>query len=53
MTSSLDVQAEQLGLSLRDEMAAGNVELHRDTATNALTLRFNGMYGSGDVTVAP
>jgi len=53
MTSSLDALSEQLGLSLRDEMAAGNIELRRDTAANALTLRFNGMYASGDVTVAP
>ncbi|MGU7837970.1 type IVB secretion system protein IcmH/DotU [Burkholderia sp. AW33-5] len=52
-TSSLDVLSAQLVTSLRDEMAAGNVELNRDTATNALTLRFNGMYASGDVAVAP
>ncbi|RQS26685.1 type IV secretion protein DotU [Burkholderia sp. Bp8992] len=53
MTSSLEALSEQLGLSLRDEMAAGNIELRRDTATNALILRFNGMYASGDATVAP
>ncbi|QVN23329.1 type IVB secretion system protein IcmH/DotU [Burkholderia pyrrocinia] len=52
-TSSLDALTEQLGSSLRDELAAGNVDLSRDVAKNALTLRFNGMYGSGDVTVAP
>ncbi|AWV03733.1 type IV secretion protein DotU [Burkholderia sp. JP2-270] len=52
-TSSLDTLTEQLGSSLRDELAAGNVDLSRDVVTNALTLRFNGMYGSGDVTVAP
>ncbi|RKT99179.1 type IV secretion protein DotU [Burkholderia sp. Nafp2/4-1b] len=53
MTSSLDVLSEQLDLSMRDEVAAGNIELHKDVATNALILRFNGMYASGDVTVAP
>ncbi|KFL53653.1 type IVB secretion system protein IcmH/DotU [Burkholderia pyrrocinia] len=52
-TPSLDTLTEQLGSSLRDELAAGNVDLSRDVAKNALTLRFNGMYGSGDVTVAP
>lgn len=52
-TSSVDALTEQLGLSLRDELAAGNVDLSHDVAKNALTLRFNGMYGSGDVTVAP
>ncbi|WP_419690158.1 type IVB secretion system protein IcmH/DotU [Burkholderia theae] len=52
-TASLDALTAQLGSSLRDEIAAGNVDLHRDVATNTLTLRFNGMYGSGDVMVAP
>ncbi|WP_310642069.1 type IVB secretion system protein IcmH/DotU [Burkholderia cenocepacia] len=52
-TSSLDVLSERLGSNLRDEVAAGNVELHQDVATKVLTLRFNGMYASGDVTVAP
>ncbi len=52
-TSSLDALSERLGSSLRNEVAAGNVELHQDVATNALILRFNGMYASGDVTVAP
>ncbi|MCA7921045.1 type IVB secretion system protein IcmH/DotU [Burkholderia cenocepacia] len=53
MTSPLDALSERLGSSLRDEVAAGNVELHQDVATKVLTLRFNGMYASGDVTVAP
>lgn len=52
-TASLDALTAQLGSSLRDEIAAGNVDLRRDVATNTLTLRFNGMYGSGDVMVAP
>lgn len=52
-TSSLDALTAQLESSLRDELAAGNVDLNRDVAKHALTLRFNGMYGSGDVMVAP
>lgn len=52
-TSFHDVLTEQLRSSLRDELAAGNVDLSHDVAKNALTLRFNGMYGSGDVMVAP
>ncbi|MPV65620.1 type IVB secretion system protein IcmH/DotU [Burkholderia sp. BE17] len=42
-----------LGEQLRDEIAAGNVELIRDKAADTVTLRFNGMYAPGDVTVAP
>ncbi|WP_233235284.1 type IVB secretion system protein IcmH/DotU [Bordetella sp. LUAb4] len=49
----VDTLAQQLNEQLRDEVAAGNVELSLDPTRNALTLRFNGMYASGDVTLAP
>ncbi|WP_153102322.1 type IVB secretion system protein IcmH/DotU [Paraburkholderia hayleyella] len=54
-TSSLDALAQRLEVSLRDEITAGNVDLRQDQANypNTLTLRFNGMYASGEVTVAP
>lgn len=52
-TASLDALAGQLEASLRDEIAAGNVELRQDVENHALMLRFNGMYAPGDVTVAP
>ncbi|MBN3795171.1 type IVB secretion system protein IcmH/DotU [Burkholderia sp. Ac-20392] len=51
--SQLDVLARNLELQLRDEVAAGNVELIRDSGRNALTLRFSGMFGPGEATVAP
>ncbi|MBN3779986.1 OmpA family protein [Burkholderia sp. Ac-20345] len=51
--SPIDRLWDVLGKQLRDEIAAGNVELIRDTPADAVTLRFNGMYASGDVTVAP
>ncbi|MGV2291402.1 type IVB secretion system protein IcmH/DotU [Trinickia sp. YCB016] len=52
-SSYLDSLAQGLEERLRDEIVAGNVELNRDAMKNTLTLRFNGMYASGDVTVAP
>ena len=51
--SPLDALARNLELRLRDEVAAGNVELIRDSGRNALTLRFSGMFGPGEATVAP
>ncbi|VWC64985.1 OmpA/MotB family outer membrane protein [Burkholderia lata] len=51
--SQLDVLARNLEQQLRDEVAAGNVELIRDSGRNALTLRFSGMFGPGEATVAP
>ncbi|RQZ20774.1 type IV secretion protein DotU [Burkholderia sp. Bp9031] len=51
--SPLDALARNLELRLRDEVAAGNVELIRDAGRNALTLRFSGMFGPGEATVAP
>lgn len=52
-SSPIDRLGAALGEQLRDEIAAGNVELIKDTAADTVTLRFNGMYASGDVTVAP
>ncbi|KDB09315.1 type IV / VI secretion system protein, DotU family [Burkholderia sp. lig30] len=49
----LDVLARNLEQRLRDEVAAGNVELIRDAGRNALMLRFGGMFASGEATVAP
>ncbi|VWC81360.1 OmpA/MotB family outer membrane protein [Burkholderia lata] len=51
--SPLDALARNLEQQLRDEVAAGNVELIRDSGRNALTLRFTGMFGPGEATVAP
>ncbi|CAB3748241.1 type IV secretion protein DotU [Burkholderia puraquae] len=51
--SPLDALARNLERRLRDEVAAGNVELIRDAGRNAVTLRFSGMFGPGDATVAP
>ena len=51
--SPLDALARNLELRLRDEVAAGNFELIRDAGRNALTLRFSGMFGPGEATVAP
>lgn len=51
--SPLDALARNLELRLRDEVAAGNVELIRDAGRNALTLRFSGMFGPSEATVAP
>ncbi|KER72449.1 type IV secretion protein DotU [Burkholderia cepacia] len=50
---ALDILAAQLDDRLRDEIAAGNVELIRDGGKSALTIRFGGMFLSGDSTVAP
>nr|WP_277625347.1 type IVB secretion system protein IcmH/DotU [Burkholderia stabilis] len=52
-SSPIDRLSAVLGEQLRDELAAGNVELIRDTAADTVALRFNRMYASGDVTVAP
>ncbi|MBU9343768.1 type IVB secretion system protein IcmH/DotU [Burkholderia multivorans] len=52
-SSPVDRLGAALRAQLRDEIAAGNVELVRDTSSDTVTLRFNGMYASGDVTVAP
>ncbi|WP_423396223.1 type IVB secretion system protein IcmH/DotU [Burkholderia sp. LMG 21824] len=49
----IDRLGEVLRKQLRDEISAGNAELIQDPMANALTLRFNGMYAPGDVTVAP
>lgn len=51
--SPLDALARNLEQRLRDEVVAGNVELIRDSGRNALTLRFSGMIGPGEATVAP
>ncbi len=51
--SPIDRLGEQLRQQLRDEIAAGNVELIRNVAADTLRLRFNGMYAPGDVIVAP
>ena len=51
--SPLDALARNLEQRLRDEIAAGNIELIRDAGRNALTLRFSGMFGPGEATVAP
>ena len=51
--STLDALVRNLELRLRDEVAAGNVELIRDAGRHAVTLRFSGMFGPGDATVAP
>ncbi|WGY71561.1 type IVB secretion system protein IcmH/DotU [Burkholderia cepacia] len=51
--SSFDVLARNLEQRLRDDVAAGNVELIRDPARNTLTLRFGGMFVPGGVEVAP
>lgn len=50
---ALDALARQLEDRLRDEIAAGNVELIRDAGKSAMTIRFGGMFVSGDSTVAP
>nr|WP_126284906.1 type IVB secretion system protein IcmH/DotU [Burkholderia stagnalis] len=52
-SSPIDRLGAALGEQLRDEIAAGNVELIGDTAADTVTLRFNGMYAPGDVTAAP
>ncbi|KWK69071.1 type IVB secretion system protein IcmH/DotU [Burkholderia stagnalis] len=52
-SSPIDRVGAVLGEQLRDEIAAGNVELIRDSAADTVTLRFNGMYAPGDVTAAP
>jgi len=51
--SPLDALVRNLEQQLRDEVAAGNVELIRDSGRNALTLRFSGMFGPGEAAVAP
>jgi len=51
--SPFDLLARDLEQRLRDEVAAGNVELIPDPARNTLTLRFGGMFAPGDVAVAP
>ncbi|RQZ38252.1 type IV secretion protein DotU [Burkholderia sp. Bp9090] len=51
--SPFDSLARNLEQRLRDEIAAGNVELIRDPARNTLTLRFGGMFVPGGVVVAP
>ncbi|MCA8281067.1 type IVB secretion system protein IcmH/DotU [Burkholderia cepacia] len=51
--SPFDALARNLEQRLRDEVAAGNVELIRDPVRNTLTLRFGGMFVPGGVEVAP
>ncbi|AJK45869.1 type IVB secretion system protein IcmH/DotU [Burkholderia plantarii] len=51
--SPLDTLARNLEQRLRDDMAAGNVELIHGAGNDALTLRFSGMFGPGEATVAP
>ena len=51
--SPFDSLAHNLEQRLRDEIAAGNIELIRDPARNTLTLRFGGMFVPGGVVVAP
>ncbi|KVZ26700.1 type IV secretion protein DotU [Burkholderia multivorans] len=51
--SPFDALARNLERRLRDEVAAGNVELIRDPARRVLTLRFAGMFVPGAMTVAP
>jgi type VI secretion system protein ImpK len=51
--TSLEPLANGLQARLRDQMAAGNVELIRAHGQNALTLRFSGMFSPGEATVAP
>lgn len=51
--SPFDALARNLEQRLRDEVAAGNVELIRDPGRNTLTLRFGGMFVPGGVEVAP
>nr|WP_249172918.1 type IVB secretion system protein IcmH/DotU [Burkholderia vietnamiensis] len=52
-SAQIDRLAGVLAARLRDEIAAGNVALVRDAAAGTVTLRFNGMYAPGDVSVAP
>ncbi|EDT40119.1 type IVB secretion system protein IcmH/DotU [Burkholderia ambifaria] len=49
----LDALARNLEQRLRDEVAAGNVELIRAPGSDTLTLRFGGMFAPGDAAVAP
>ncbi|AOK07882.1 DotU/TssL family secretion system protein [Burkholderia sp. AU28942] len=51
--SSLDLLATSLSARLRDDIAAGNVELIGGTGRRALTLRLGSMFGPGDAAVAP
>ncbi|MDN8008099.1 type IVB secretion system protein IcmH/DotU [Burkholderia multivorans] len=51
--SPFDALARNLEQRLRDEVAAGIVELIPDPARRVLTLRFAGMFVPGAVTVAP
>ncbi|WP_176039824.1 type IVB secretion system protein IcmH/DotU [Burkholderia stabilis] len=51
--SPFDSLARHLEQQLRDEVAAGNVELIRDPVRNILSLRFGGMFVPGGVAVAP
>jgi type VI secretion system protein ImpK len=50
---ALDLLARKLDDRLGREIAAGNVELIREARKRALTIRFGGMFLSGDSTVAP
>lgn len=51
--SPLDTLTRHLEQRLRDDVTAGNVELIRGPKNDALTVRFSGMFGPGEVTVAP
>ncbi|HDR9586895.1 TPA: type IVB secretion system protein IcmH/DotU [Burkholderia stabilis] len=51
--SPFDSLARNLEQQLRDEVAAGNVELIRNPVRNILSLRFGGMFVPGGVAVAP
>ncbi|MBI0325545.1 type IVB secretion system protein IcmH/DotU [Burkholderia plantarii] len=51
--SPLDTLTRNVEQRLRDDVAAGNVELIRGAGSDALTLRFSGMFGPGEATVAP
>ncbi|KWB82941.1 type IVB secretion system protein IcmH/DotU [Burkholderia ubonensis] len=50
---AFDRLARNLEISLGDEIAAGNVELQRDAEHSTVTLRFVGMFASGEAMVAP
>ncbi|WP_322026847.1 type IVB secretion system protein IcmH/DotU [Burkholderia sp. BCC1977] len=51
--SPFDSLARNLEQRLRDDVAAGNVELIRDPVRNTLTLRFGGMFAPGGAAAAP
>ncbi|WP_321872903.1 type IVB secretion system protein IcmH/DotU [Burkholderia ubonensis] len=53
MSLALDPLTQALEEHLRDQIAAGNVELIRNAGQNTLTVRFGGMFMPGDAAVAP